>query len=154
MWFRHREIRRLLVEAGGPYRPGDKLKMYWYNICEDLVIYTDTEVRPRTLEDAWRGRGISKKVRAALESLVAQKKKARAKEHDSAFIADVKKYIQFVIENDPTFPRQELAILSAFSVLLERTSALRTAVDDQLDRIASCRARIELAEAVSKEAAE
>lgn len=156
MLFPPKQVRRLLVAAGGEYRPGDRLKRYWMTLCEDLVIHTDTRVEPRTLEDAWQRGILSKRVKAALEELVDKKRQAKAKGHDTEFIAGVRSWIKWAKENDQLFPQHELALLSAFSVFLDRIAVARATVDDQLDRIARCKSRIELTQAYarSNEAAE
>lgn len=156
MWFPPKEVRILLVAAGGEYRPGDRLKRYWMTLCEDLVIHTDTQVEPRTLEEAWQRGRLSKKVKAALEELVEKKRQAKAKQYDTDFIAGIKNWIEWVKANDTLFPRSELALLGAFTVFLDRIAVARVQVDDQLDRITRCKARLEITQAFARsdEAAE
>lgn len=121
-------VRSLIIAAGGEFRAGMKLKSYFWSLCEDLVLQTDTKIQPRTLEVAWREGVLSKRVKAALEKLANEKLKATAKDHDLQFIADCKQWIETARKHDSLFPQEELAMAGAFVSFLDRIAAARGAI--------------------------
>lgn len=141
------EAQKLIREVGGEFRAGDKLKNYWYAVCENLSMYADVWVQPRTIENLWRtgaaGQELINALRVAAEGINYKKTKGLS-DHDARFILQLKASYE-ALKQDKFFPRAEAAVLGGVIRLLEEIAKQRfeiqerfAAEDRALDIIKNC----------------
>ena len=151
------EAQRLIREAGGDFAAGDKLKNYWFTVCENLAIYADTWVQPTTISSFWKnGRGGEHLIKALKTAAEARKNKQdrEANDYDARFISDLQKSYE-IIKKDELYPREEIAALGGVISLLVAVAKRRKEISEEYtsesDRIAFLRNCCQVSRAIINE---
>lgn len=141
------EAQKLIREVGGEFKAGDKLKNYWYAVCENLSIYADVGVQPRTIENLWRTGSAGQELIDALKKTaegINYKKQKGLNDYDARFILQLKASHE-ALKQDKLFPRAEAAVLGGVIRLLEEIAKQRFAIQERfsaedraLDIIRNC----------------
>lgn len=150
------EAQRLIREAGGEFKAGDKLKNYWFTVCENLSIYADTWAQPRTIERAWREGRMSEQLIVALKKAAEGRKNKeiqQVSDYDAKFIFEIKEAFD-AARKDPLFPREEAVMVGAFVSFLVRVAKLRFELAAQGDRAALLRNCCQVSRALFREEAD